>query len=66
MTDSLLQSHAERELQYQLRKHVSQEIRKRCPDSDPMTTGVIVMLGSVLAMAAFSAILGRNGSKHYR
>lgn len=60
MNDNMLLSHVERELKYQLRKHVGQEIRKHCTDNDPMVSNVTVMLGTVLAMAVFYAILRRN------
>jgi hypothetical protein len=62
MTDNILDHYAAHELKYQLRKQVSQEIRKRCSDSDsdPMVTGITVMLGTVLAMAVFSTMLGSS------
>lgn len=60
MLDSDLQSYAERELMYQVRKGVSTEIRRNAPEGEPMVTGITVMLGTILAMAAFSAMLGRS------
>jgi hypothetical protein len=66
MIDAFLASHAERELKYQVRKQVSQEIRKNCPDGEPMVSEITVMLGTVIAMAAFCSMLGRNGSSRYR
>jgi hypothetical protein len=57
MSDSSLLDYAARELKYQARKEVAKGIRKNCPDSDPMTTNITVMLGTIMAMAAFSAIL---------
>jgi len=54
-------SYAERELKYQVRKEVSKKIRDNCPDSDPMVTGITVMLGTVLAMAVFTAIIAGQG-----
>jgi len=59
-------SYAERELKYQARKVISKKIRDNCPDSDPMVTGITVMLGTVLAMAAFSAILTGRGKGRSR
>jgi hypothetical protein len=52
---------AERELKYQARREISKEIRNHCPKGDPMVTGAIVMLGTVLAMAVFSAIISDCG-----
>ena len=56
MTDNSLESHIERELKYQARKRIAGECRKNCPEGDPMVTGITVMVGTVLAMAVFSAI----------
>ncbi len=64
MTGPNLQSYAERELKYQVRREISKEIRKNCPKGDPMVTGVTVMLGAFLAMAALNAIF--NGSAQDR
>jgi hypothetical protein len=61
MSGDTLQSYAERELNYQVRKEISKQIRNSCPEGDPMVTGATVMLGSILAMAAFSAMLSKNG-----
>ena len=61
MTDSGLMFFAERELKYQARKNISNEIRKNCPEGDPMATGVTVMLGTIIAMAVFSAMLSGGG-----
>jgi len=60
MTDHILDHYAAHELKYQMRKQISQEIRKHCSDndSDPRVTGITVMVGSVLAMAVFSTMLG--------
>jgi len=52
-----LQNYAKQELKYQLRREISKEIRNHCPKSDPMVTGITVMMGTFLAMAVFSAIL---------
>ena len=52
---------AERELKYQARKKISNEIRKNCPEGDPMVTGITVMLGTIIAMAVFSAMLSGGG-----
>jgi hypothetical protein len=62
MVDNILDHYAAHELKYQMRKQVSQEIRNHCSDSDPMVTGITVMLGTVLAMAVFCAMLG-TGSR---
>ena len=61
MSQSLLEGYATHELKYQARKCVSKEIKDRFQDSDPMVTGVVVMLGTIIAMTAFSAMIGRNG-----
>ncbi len=61
-----LQSYAERELNYQVRKEISKEIRNNAPEGDPMVTAVTVMLGTVLAMAVFSAMLSRSGQGRMR
>jgi len=49
-------------LKYQARKEDSKEIRKNCPEGDPMVTGVTVMLGTIIAMAVFNAMLN-GGAK---
>ena len=64
MTGLPIKNYAERELKYQVRREISNEIRKNCPRGDPMVTAVTVMLGTVLAMAALNAIL--NGSTQDR
>lgn len=64
MTDLPIKNYAERELKYQVRREISNELRKGCPKGDPMVTAVTVMLGTVLAMAALNAIL--NGSDQGR
>ena len=46
MTDATLMSYAERELKYQARKKISNEIRKNCAEGDPMATSITVMLGT--------------------
>ncbi len=63
MTGPSIETCLERELKYQFRKRVAEECRKQCQDSDPMVTGITVMLGTVMAMVVFSAILkgGRSG-----
>ncbi len=66
MNDSKFERYAEREMNYQVRKAVSKHIRNNCPDGDPMVTGVTVMLGTILAMAVFSSIFGRNGGGRAR
>jgi hypothetical protein len=48
---------AERELKYHARKEIAKGIREHCPDGDPMTTNITVMLGTIIAMAVFSAML---------
>jgi hypothetical protein len=62
MNESSLSDYAQREMKYQARREFAKEIRKRCPESDPMITNVTVMLGTIMAMAVFSAIL-YGGSK---
>jgi hypothetical protein len=64
MTGFSLKNYAERELKYQARREISNEIRKNCPKGDPMVTGITVMLGTVLALAALNAIF--NGSARDR
>ncbi|CAN5358536.1 hypothetical protein BH10PLA2_BH10PLA2_39600 [soil metagenome] len=61
MNHSLLEGYATHELKYQARKCISKEIRDRFQDSDPMVTGVVVMLGTIVAMTAFSA-MRKSGS----
>ncbi len=61
MTGFSLERYAENELKYRVRKQIARECRDRCPDGDPMVTEVTVMLGTILAMAAFSVMLNRNG-----
>lgn len=61
MTDSALMYFAERELKYQARKKISSEIRENCPEGDPMVNGITVMLGTIIAMAVFSAMLSGGG-----
>jgi hypothetical protein len=60
MTGPGIRSFAERELKYQVRREIARGIRDNCPRGDPIVTAVCVMLGSILAMAAFSAILDRR------
>ena len=60
MLDSDLQSYAERELMYQVRRGVSKGIRDNAPEGEPMVTGVTVALGTILIMAAFSAMFARS------
>jgi hypothetical protein len=57
VSESSFLDYAQRELNSQNRKQISKEIRKNCPEGDPMTTNITVMLGSILAMAVFSAML---------
>lgn len=57
MSDSSLLDYAQWELKYQARREFAKEIRKRCPESDPMTTNITVMLGTIMAMAVFIATL---------
>ncbi len=57
---------AERELNCQVRKAVSKHIRDNCPEGDPLATGITVMLGTILAMAVFTAMLGRTGGGRTR
>ena len=53
MRGSALEDYLQRELHCQVRRKVSSEIRKRVPEgSEPMVSGITVMLGSVLTMAA--------------
>ena len=63
MSEFNLLDYAQREMKYQARKTIAQEIRKNCPEGDPMTTNITVMLGTIMAMAVFSGILygGRKG-----
>jgi hypothetical protein len=63
MSGPTLEDYAERDLKYQFRRGISQQIRKHCvePDSDPMASGVTVFLGTVLAMAVFSTMLASSG-----
>lgn len=57
MSDSSLLDYAQRELKYQARREIGNGIRKHCPEGDPMTTNITVMLGTIMAMALFGAIL---------
>jgi hypothetical protein len=57
MSDSSLIYLAEHELKYQARKAISKKIRENSSESEPMTTGITVMLGTFLAMAVFNAII---------
>jgi hypothetical protein len=52
-----IERYAERELKYRLRGEIAKEIRKGCPKGNPMVTGITVMLGTALLMAAFNAAL---------
>lgn len=61
MSQSPLEIFATHELKYQARKKISQEIRDRCPEGDPMVTGITVMLGTIVAMAVFCAMLKGDG-----
>jgi hypothetical protein len=61
MSRSILEDYAERELKYQARKEISSRIRKNCSDGDPMVSGITVMIGTILAMAVFSAVIGGGG-----
>jgi hypothetical protein len=56
MSESLLLDYAQRELQYHARKEIAKGIRTNCPDGDPMTTNITVMLGTIMAMTVFSAV----------
>jgi len=67
MTGFTLENYAEHELKYQARREISKRIRENCPEGDPpMVTGITVMLGTILAMAAFSAMLGRSNQGRMR
>ena len=61
MTDSLLEHHAFHELKHKFRKAVSQQIRENSSECDPMVKEITVMMGCVLAMAFFSAMLSSRG-----
>ncbi len=63
MSQSLFEHYAEHELKYHARKHIAQEIKNRLPDGDPMVTGITVMIGSIIAMAAFSALMRGGRSR---
>ena len=59
---SLFEHFAERELKYHVRREIASGIRKSCPqDDNPMVSGITVMLGTVLTMAAFSVLLNGHG-----
>lgn len=64
MTTGLLKGYAEHELRYQARKEISKQIRDHCEEKDSFTTGVTVMIGTILAMAVFSSML--NGGSRGR
>lgn len=66
MSSPPLTRYAQRELEYQLRREISNGIRKSCPKGDPMVTCITVMLGTVLTMAAFNAILNGNAQGRTR
>jgi hypothetical protein len=53
-------------LKYQFRKGIAKEIRRNSPEGDAMMTGITVMLGVVLAMAVFDAMLHRSGQGRMR
>jgi hypothetical protein len=57
MSDSSLLDYAEREMKYHARREIAKGIRENCPEGDPMTTNITVMLGTIIAMAVFSAML---------
>lgn len=57
MMDSSLEYYAIHELKHRLRKKVTDTIRDGSPDADPMAKEVTVMLGSILALAFFGALL---------
>jgi hypothetical protein len=68
MDTQTLTRYAEHELKYQVRKEISKGIRKNCtePNSDPMVAGVTVVLGTILAMAVFNAILAGKSAGRLR
>ncbi len=66
MTSPNITRYAQRELKYQIRGEIARGIRKSCPKGDPMVTGITVMLGTILAMAALDAILNRNSEGRTR
>lgn len=66
MTADFLANQIEHELKYHFRKRVEAEVRKCSPDSDPMVTGITVMLGTVLALAAFRAVMKGDRSGRTR
>jgi hypothetical protein len=66
MSDYSLESHVEREIRYHVRRRVAEECRKHCPADNPMVGTITVMLGTVLSMAAFTALLGRGKPRHGR
>jgi len=64
MSGTPLTTYAEREFKYQVRREISNQIRKQCPKGDPFVTGVTVMLGTVLVLAVLNEIL--NGKDQGR
>ena len=66
MRGSALEDYLQRELHCQVRRKVSGEIRKRCPEGEPMVSDITVMLGTVLAMAMFTALLKGHGTGRRR
>jgi hypothetical protein len=55
-----LATYAERELKYHLRKNVAKQIRDNTADNSPMVSEITVMLGTVIALAVFSAMIGKG------
>ena len=53
-------------MRYQARKCISNEIRDQFQDADPMVKGIIVMLGTIIAMTAFNAMVSGKGSGRIR
>ena len=66
MSQSLLENYATHEMRYQARKCISNEIRDQFQDADPMVKGIIVMLGTIIAMTAFNAMVSGKGSGRIR
>jgi hypothetical protein len=61
MSESLLHDHVERELKYQARKEFSRRLRQHARNSEPMVGEITVLLGTVIAMAIFTAMLSGRG-----
>ena len=66
MSESSLLDYAQRELKYQARKTIAQGIRENCPEGDPMTTNITVMLSTIINEKCFGRRLNAAKSPPLR